>query len=424
VDNDVELADRLTGGSLAPTIALQRMERPMWRRSSKPPRGGGFAGPKAPKSFSLTLVVLIAALTGGAVGGGVVAAWHLTSSPTVVQVTVVHGSPGPALAGGGSIPTIAAKALQSVVTITATGPGASTIGGGSPSVDEGTGMIIDNQGDVLTNNHVVAGSVAISVNLYGELQPVAAYVVGTDPAQDMALIRLSNPPAGLVPVIFGDSQSLVVGDAVVAIGDALGLAAGTPTVTSGIVSALGRTVESLNTGGSAGGSLVDMIQTDAPINPGNSGGPLLDSAGRVVGMNTAVVSSSADDTPAQDIGFAIPSASLLASIAELERGGPQPKAMLGVQVISNTPELEAQYGLAVPDGAVVVVVVNESPAELAGIRVGDVIVGYNSRPVGTSEDLEQDVGSGSVGEQATLELWRGHRELTLRATLESSTAAR
>jgi S1-C subfamily serine protease len=423
VEDDVELVERHPDGGLAPTIAMPRTAHPVRHRPARQSRPDAQKKRKS-KPTSIGVVALLAGLIGGVLGGGVVAAWHLTSSPTVVQVTVVHGAPGPALAGGNSIPTIAAKALQSVVTITATGQ--SEVGGGSPGVDEGTGMIIDDQGDILTNNHVVAGSVAVSVTLHGQLQPVAAVVVGTDPAQDIALVRITNPPAGLVPVIFGDSGSLVVGDAVVAIGDALGLSAGTPTVTSGIVSALGRTVESVDTGTSAGGGgdLFDMIQTDAPINPGNSGGPLLDSSGRVVGMNTAIVSSSSNSTPAQDIGFAIPSARLIDSIAELERGGPAPKALLGIQVISNTPSLQSQYGLAVSDGAVVVALADGSPADIAGVKLGDVIVGYNSQSVSTSEDLQQDVQSGSVGQQIVLSVWRGKRSLTLHATLEASTAAR
>jgi S1-C subfamily serine protease len=346
-----------------------------------------------------------------------------------VQVTVVHGSPGPALADGNSIPDIASKALTSVVTITATGPTGSVLGGGQSSLDEGTGMIIDTQGDILTNNHVIAGSVAVSVTLHGQVQSWAASVVGTDPAQDIALIRISNPPPGLVPVIFGDSGQLVVGDAVVAIGDALGLSAATPTVTSGIVSALGRTVQAeqatmSDTSSSASDApLLGMIQTDAPINPGNSGGPLLDSAGRVVGMNTAVVSANPDDTPAQDIGFAIPSNRLISALASLERNEHSQKAMLGVEVISNSAALRSQYGLAVTTGAVVVAVDSGSPADTAGVRVGDVIVGFDTRTVTTSENLQNDVESDQAGQQVSLRLWRGQRELTVRPTLESATAA-
>jgi putative serine protease PepD len=290
-------------------------------------------------------------------------------------------------------------------------------------------MIIDTRGDILTNNHVIAGSVAVSVTLHDQNQPLPASVVGTDPAQDIALIRISDPPTGLVPVIFGDSARLMVGDAVVAIGDALGLSAATPTVTSGIVSALGRTVQaeqataSDTSGAGSSAPLVGMIQTDAPINPGNSGGPLLDSAGRVVGMNTAVVSTNPDDTPAQDIGFAIPANRLISSLAGLEKRAESEKAMLGVEVISNSAALRSQYGLAVTGGAVVVEIDSGSPADIAGVRIDDVIVGFDSRTVATSGELQADVEADSAGQEVTLLLWRGQREITLHATLESATVA-
>jgi S1-C subfamily serine protease len=436
------------GSGIAPTIALFRTgsrgrRRHIWRSKSGYGRGRQGAKNTAANGRTLLSVALLAGIVGGLAGAGLVAV-RGSGNSAVVQVTVVHGSPGPALADGSSIPAIVSKTLSSVVTITATGPSASVLGGGTSSLDEGTGMIIDDEGDILTNNHVVAGSVAVSVTLHGQLQPVSASVVGTDPSQDIALIRITDAPPGLVPVIFGDSDSLEVGDAVIAIGDALGLSAGTPTVTSGIVSALGRTVPATNANvssatvpgstesGSTGSSgapstesapLVDMIQTDAPINPGNSGGPLLDSAGRVVGMNTALESSNADETPAQDIGFAIPAVRLVGALKSLEKGATPGKAMLGLQVISNTAELQNQYGLAVANGAVVVSVVSGSPADQAGIKLGDVIVRFDSRDVTSSEDLQSDVESAQPGEQITVELWRLKHEITVRATLESSTAA-
>jgi putative serine protease PepD len=230
-------------------------------------------------------------------------------------------------------------------------------------------------------------------------------------------------------VIFGDSGELAVGDTVIAIGDALGLSAGIPTVTSGIVSALGRTVQaeqatvSGTSSSSSADPLVGMIQTDAPINPGNSGGPLLDSAGRVVGMNTEVVSTSSDDTQAQDISFAIPSDHLIAALAGLERGAASERAMLGVEVVSNSVSLSNRYGLEVIDGAVVVEVDSGSPSDLAGVNVDDVIVGFDSRDVSSAGELQADVEAQSAGEQVTLRLWRGQRELVLHATLESATVA-
>lgn len=421
-DLSTEAVGSWSGSGMAQTIAVSGTGRTSRRWRYKPKHHHG-------RSPASGVVVAVAGLLGGLVGGGVVAVWHASQSPGAVQVTVVHGSPGPALADGSSIPDIASKALSSVVTITATGPTGSVLGGGQSSLDEGTGMIIDTRGDILTNNHVIAGSVEVSVTLHGQVQPLAASVVGTDPTQDIALIRIASPPTGLVPVIFGDSGRLIVGDAVVAIGDALGLSAATPTVTSGIVSALGRTVQaeqatvSGTSGGAADAPLVDMIQTDAPINPGNSGGPLLDSAGRVVGMNTAVVSTNPNDTPAQDIGFAIPSNRLIAALASLEKREQAQRAMLGVEVISNSEVLRSQYGLAVTGGAVVVAVDSESPADVAGVRVGDVIVGFNSRAVASSQDLQADVEGATAGQQVTLHLWRGQHELIERPTLESATVA-
>jgi len=411
-----------SGSGIAQTIAVSGTGKLVrrWRFKS---------GSRSGKAPAPAVVAIVAGLLGGLVGGGVVSLWHVQQSPGAVQVTVVHGSPGPALADGSSIPDIAAKALSSVVTITATGPSVSVVGGGQSSLDQGTGMIIDTRGDILTNNHVIAGSVAVSVTLHGQSQPLPASVVGTDPGQDIALIRIADPPTGLVPVIFGDSGLLTVGDAVVAIGDALGLSAATPTVTSGIVSALGRTVQAEQATASAtsvsasGAPLVGMIQTDAPINPGNSGGPLLDSAGRVVGMNTAVVSTNPDDTPAQDIGFAIPSDRLIAALAGLEKRAESEKAMLGVEVVSNSEALRSQYGLAVTDGAVVVAIDSGSPADIAGLRVDDVIVGFDTQAVESSGNLQSDVEAQSAGQQVSLRVWRGERELTLHATLESATVA-
>lgn len=416
-------ATKQAGGTnaVAPTLALSGTG-PVSRRRRMGSRN------RSGKAPAPAVVAVVAGLVGGVVGGGVVALVHAPQSPGNVQVTVVHGTPGPALAQGSSIPDIAAKALSSVVTITATGPSVS-VGGGQSSLDQGTGMIIDTNGDILTNNHVISGSVAVSVTLHGQSEPLGASVVGTDPAQDIALIRISDPPTGLVPVIFGDSGQLTVGDAVVAIGDALGLSAATPTVTSGIVSALGRTVQAeqataSGTSGSASTApLVGMIQTDAPINPGNSGGPLLDSAGRVVGMNTEVVSTNPDDTPAQDIGFAIPSDRLIAALASLEKRAESEKAMLGVEVISNSEALKSQYGLAVSYGAVVVAIDSGSPADHAGLRIDDVIVGFDSVPVASAGDLQADVEARSAGQQVTLRLWRGAGQITLRATLQSSTVA-
>jgi putative serine protease PepD len=220
-------------------------------------------------------------------------------------------------------------------------------------------------------------------------------------------------------VTFGDSTKLQVGDAVIAIGNALGLSAGTPTVTSGIVSATGRTVQAGDSSGGTGETLQNMIQTDAAINSGNSGGPLVDSAGQVVGMNTAVASSSTGNAPAENIGFAIPSSTIQGLVATLRAGGTvgRAKAYLGVEVTDETPQEQAAYGLVPASGALVVSVVSGSPADSAGIRTGDVITAFNGKAVTSAQGLTNDVQGSSSGANVQLTLYRGQQKLSVTATL-------
>ena len=230
------------------------------------------AGPAKRSLWSTRVsLLLVAALVGGLAGHY---AAPSNSGPGGVTIDAVTNKPGAGyLPGGISIPKLINKALPSIVSIDVKGEG---------EEDQGTGMVITKNGLVVTNNHVIAAAVqggTITVTRTGSTKALPATLIGTNPIDDVALIRINNI-SGLTPVTFGNSNDLVVGDAVVAIGNALGLAAGTPTVTSGIVSALGRTVTAGSE--SATETLNNMIQTDAAINPGNSGGPLLDSSGDVI----------------------------------------------------------------------------------------------------------------------------------------------
>jgi putative serine protease PepD len=307
-----------------------------------------------------------------------------------------------------------------VGSIDAKGPGTGGSGPfGGPSEDQGTGMIISNTGEVVTNNHVISGATTITVTLYGQTAALPTTLVGADPSSDAALLKIDSPPPNLQPVTFGDSTKLEVGDAVIAIGNALGLSAGTPTVTSGIVSATGRTVQASDSSGGAGETLQNMIQTDAAINSGNSGGPLVDSAGQVVGMDTAVASSSTGNAPAQNIGFAIPSSTIQGLVATLRAGGTagKAKAYIGVEVTDETSQEQQAYGLVPASGALVVSVVAGSPADAAGIEIGDVIVSFNGKAVTSAQGLTNDVQALPSGTSVRLELYRGQQKLTLSATL-------
>ena len=409
----------LAPGWPPPAAPAEAGPGPVPRLSTPPGSPGGWRG--------WVLVAVVAALVGGGAGAGIAEAVGTgNGASSAPSVKVGQETPGPALAGGAQIPTIVKSVLPEVVSIDAKGPGTGANGLFSGAVeDQGTGMIIDDTGEVITNNHVISGATTITVTLYGQTSALPATLVGADPSSDMALLKVNSPPSNLQPVTFGDSTKLQVGDAVIAIGNALGLSAGTPTVTSGIVSATGRTVQAGDAGSGAGETLENMIQTDAAINSGNSGGPLVDSAGQVVGMNTAVASSSTGNAPAQNIGFAIPSSTIQGLVATLRAGGTAGKAKsyLGVEVTDETPQEQAAYGLVPASGALVVSVVSGSPADTAGITTGDVIVDFNGKAVTSAQGLTNDVQGSSSGTSVQLTLYRGQQKLTISATLSLAPAS-
>jgi putative serine protease PepD len=320
------------------------------------------------------------------------------------------------LPSGLSIPKLVQKLLPSVVSIDVKGGG---------TEDQGTGMIISKGGLVLTNNHVIAAAVnggSISITRSGSTKSQAATLIGTNPINDVALIKI-NGASNLPVVTFGNSNALVAGDAVVAIGNALGLAAGTPTVTQGIVSALGRTV----TAGTSTSSetLNNMIQTDAAINPGNSGGPLLDSSGDVIGMNTAVAGTLADGETTQNIGFAIPVATVQSLLKSLMAGQSVVNhgAFIGVEIESMTPSLQQQYGFTVSSGAVVMSVIAGTGAASAGVKQGDIITGINKSTIQSAQDVSSVISALKPGDQVALHIVRGTKHLTIKVTLGRAPAA-
>lgn len=382
-------------------------------------------------------VLVVAALVGAGAGLGVSNAVATQSAVTVPTVSpaVSHLAPGPALVSGISVPAVVSRVLPEVVSVDATGTLPGVVGGGLFGIggssgatafrSAGSGMIISSSGLVLTNNHVVAGATSVAVTLHGQTTALPATVVGTDPSQDMALLRINHAPAGLQPITFANSAALVPGDGVIAIGNALGLSAGSPTVTSGIVSALGRSVSATVPTTGKTETLSNMIQTDAPINPGNSGGPLVDSSGDVVGMNTAAAGSSSGGTQAQDIGFAIPASQLRAQLPSLEKGGTSgaPGAYLGVEVEDNSPALATEYDLASSTGAVIVAVEPGTPAATAGLAPSDVIVGFDHQSVGSVGQLTAVEQKLRPGQSVPIVVDVGSTQRTLPVTLGTRPAA-
>ncbi|HZM55178.1 MAG TPA: trypsin-like peptidase domain-containing protein [Acidimicrobiales bacterium] len=389
------------------------------------PAAGGSTGNRAP-GWRWAIVSLAAALIGALIGGGIVAVSNNKSAST----TVKEISAGPALLNGvTNIESVIAKVLPAVVSIDATSPASasqSIFGGTSGGVqeDQGTGMIITSNGEVVTNNHVISGATTITVTLFGSLKALPATLVETDPANDVALLQITNA-SNLPTVTYGNSDHVQVGDAVVAIGNALGLSAGTPTVTQGIISAKGRTVQASDSTGAASETLTNMFQTDAAINPGNSGGPLVDSSGKVIGMNTAVASSADGTSQAQNIGFAIPSNKIQQELPELRnKSVPNPatsgSAYLGVSLETLTPELRSQYNFVPTQGAVVLQVQSGSPADAAGLQQGDVITSFSGKTVTSADQLASAIQAEHPGKTVTIGLYRGQTQMTVKATLGSA----
>lgn len=278
----------------------------------------------------------------------------------------------------------------------------------------GTGMIISKDGYILTNKHVVSGSRSITIvasdgTIYDQIE-----LVGVDPLNDVAFLKIKNAK-DLPTVELGDSGTVRVGQRVFAIGNSLGQYQN--TVTSGIISGLGRPISaSLDGSGVSVESLTDLLQTDAAINPGNSGGPLINMSGQVIGINTAIVSD------AQSIGFSIPINATKGLIRGVLASGTIQKAYIGVQYIEITPDVRAEFDLGVTHGALIhadnaSAVVSGSPAEKSGLRNGDIISKVGDKAVGIQGGLSSLIGERSPGDEVELTIIRDSKEMKLKLTL-------
>jgi serine protease Do len=275
----------------------------------------------------------------------------------------------------------------------------------------GSGVIITADGYILTNNHVVEGAddIEVSVESNGSRKTYKAEIIGTDPLTDVGLIKIDA--TGLTPATIGNSKALRVGDVVLAAGAPMQL---NLSVTQGIVSALGRSgMNVVNNGRMAG--YEDFIQTDAAINPGNSGGPLVDALGRVIGINTAILSRTGMNG---GIGFAIPIHMALNIVDDLLDDGEVQRGYLGVQITDLDLEKSEALGLKDQGGALVTMVGGDSPAEKAGIEPGDVIVNADGSRVDSSGRLRLMISAIKPGKAVPLEILRNGERITVNATLD------
>ena len=268
----------------------------------------------------------------------------------------------------------------------------------------GSGTIIDQKGHILTNNHVVGGAQKIGVTLWnGEI--LEGRLIGSCAVHDTAVVKVDRK--GLSAAELGDSDKLRVGQRVYAIGNPFGLAGG-PTITSGVISAVNRTIESRR------GLVENLVQTDAAINPGNSGGPLVDLEGKVVAINTAIIPF------AHGIGFAIPINSAKSCTGEMIKTGIFTRPWLGIVGLSLTEELARYYDLPLDRGVLVTKVADDSPAERAGIVAGDMILRLDRGVIYSIEDLLSEIHNRKIGDKVRITVYRRGREQTLEATLSET----
>lgn len=346
------------------------------------------------------LVVLLTAVLGGGLltqcapsGPGTSAAVLPTASPNRSPFNV---------AAPGSVARMIEQVKPSIVGVFTQSIGQDFFFETVPTQGAGTGIVASADGNILTNAHVVEGAQQIEI-LLSDGRRVPARIVGADAQADLAVLKVNE--RNLKVASFGNSDDLRVGDPVVAVGNALGLPGG-PTVTSGIVSALDRSIRAPN-----GALLQNLIQTDAAINPGNSGGALLDSAGNVVGINTAIAGD------AQNIGFAIAITPARAIVDQLITTGKVVRPFMGVQMMTVSPALAAQENLAVNQGALIAAVVPASPAEKADLRTGDVIINIDGSKVSGPNDVTKAVAGKKPGDRVALEVARGRQNLKITLTL-------
>ena len=273
----------------------------------------------------------------------------------------------------------------------------------------GSGFVVDKDGTIVTNAHVVEGSTDVQVRFGEEDDFVDAEVAGRDPSNDLAVLKVDPKDARFVPLPLGDSSKVQVGDSSIAIGNPFGFSR---TVTTGIVSALQRQIEAPN-----GFPIRNVIQTDASINPGNSGGPLLDGQGRVIGINSQIATGGSSGSVG--IGFAVPIDTAKEVLPQLKKGGEVQRAYLGVEMGDVTAQVADDLNLPVKQGALIQSVVNDGPADDAGLRGGrtptgegivaggDLIVKVDGKDVKASDDVADAIGDDKPGDEVKVEYYRG-----------------
>ncbi|HEX5926713.1 MAG TPA: trypsin-like peptidase domain-containing protein [Baekduia sp.] len=398
--------------------------------------------PLSPNSKTIVLPLLVAALLGGGVAAGVTA-FVVDDGGGDTHTTTVIRQPAVASQGANDKRSNAAEGLTAADIYQRYAPGVVFVrseitqqtqnpfdpfGGAQRSEATGSGFVIDAGGDILTNNHVIDGATPDSITVqFADKKTVKAAVVGKDPSTDLALLKVDPEGLALKALPLGSSKDVHVGDPTIAIGNPFGL---DRTLTTGVVSALQRQIQAPN-----GFAIKDVIQTDAAINPGNSGGPLIDSAGRVIGINSQIETGGGGAQGNVGIGFAVPIDTAKSILENLKKGETVQRAYLGITSLTVDGQLDA-LNLPVDHGALVQSVEANSPADLAGLKAGDlqatltgsanndsvvlggdIITKVDGKTITSSDQLSQLVTSHKPGDKVKVEIVRKKDTKTLTVTL-------
>jgi S1-C subfamily serine protease len=398
--------------------------------------------PPSSNSKTIVLPLLVAALLGGGVAAGVTAL-VVDEGGEGTHTTTVIRQPAVASQGANDRRGDAAEGLTAADIYERYAPGVVFVrsevtqqtqnpfdpfGGTQRSEATGSGFVIDASGDILTNNHVIEGAASDSVTVqFADKKTVKAKIIGKDPSTDLALLKVDPEGLRLKALPLGSSKDVHVGDPTIAIGNPFGL---DRTLTTGVVSALQRQIQAPN-----GFAIRDVIQTDAAINPGNSGGPLIDSAGRVIGINSQIETGGGGAQGNVGIGFAVPIDTAKSILENLKKGETVQRAYLGITSLTVDGQLDA-LNLPVDHGALVQSVEADSPADLAGLKAGDlqatlsggssndsvvlggdIITKVDGKTITSSEQLSQLVTSHKPGDKVKVEIVRKKDTKTLTVTL-------